>query len=240
MTTPGLGTTQNVTGLIEGSGGTLFRGGGSNQSHEYVYYTSAPSRALENSLGVTTLAYSYIGMGAIGEPTFKTSGYMYDTSIFSLFGGQKTTDMPTSGAASYQGAFEGVEQGTIAGATSVSNARISGAANMNADFKAGTVSGRIDDVNRYTYSTGAYSPVKSTADYSLGFSGAITGNAFGGGASLNQKNSSTLMTNTTQTGAMQGGFFGPKAAEAAGAVAVTSNHDGNWTLMSGSFGAKKQ
>lgn len=239
-TSSALGATKNVVGLIESDGGNLYRGGGSSPVNDYVYFTNTPSKALESSLGATTLAYSYIGMGAVGARTDSITGFTIDSYVFSLFGGKKTTDMPTTGSATYVGAFEGVEQTGATAGSRIDTSRLSGVANLTADFASKKVSGRIDDLNRYSATTASYSPIKAATDYSLGFSGAITGNSFAGTATLNEKNSNTVMTHTTQTGALQGGFFGPAAAEATGALAVSSTHDTTKTLVTGAFGAKKQ
>jgi hypothetical protein len=229
--------TGQMSGVIENNGGDLYRGNAIGTGGDYIYYTNTPTKALNDSLGATALSYSYIGLGGLGV---RGAGNAMESRAIALFGGDrtKTADMPTTGTASYKGAFEGVEQSWAGGSASVVSSRLAGAANMTADFAAASVSGRIDYINRYTPSATGFD--KRATDYSIGFKGQIIGNGFEGKSSLNEWGSDKAIGYTTQNGALQGGFFGPKAAEATGALAVSSTHDATKTLVTGAFGAKKQ
>ena len=143
--------------------------------------------------------------------------------------------MPTSGKADYAGSFEGLEQ--VAPTSSpVQTSNISGKANLAADFGAKTVRGRIDDENNHSAG-----PLKQSTGYSIGFDGKITDSSFAGASWLTQKNSDAPLASTTQnSGSLQGGFFGPGAAEASGALGVTAEDANRKTLITGAFGAKKK
>ncbi len=231
--------TGQMKGVIESNGGELYRGSATGAGGDYIYYTNTPTKALNDSLGASALSYSYIGLGGLATRAAGSSGTM-ESHAMALFGGTQTaaSDMPVSGKADYKGAFEGVEQDWRGGAAKVVTSRLAGAVNMTADFAAASVNGRVDYINRYTPTARGFD--KRATDYSIGFKGQIIGNGFDGKSSLTQWGSDKAIESTTQTGILQGGFFGPKAAEATGALAVSSAHDATRTLVTGAFGAKKQ
>lgn len=231
--------TGQMSGLIESNGGELHRGIATGSGGDYVYYTNTPTKALNDSLGATALSYSYVGLGGLSARAAGRTGAM-ESHALALFGGDKTktTDMPTTGSANYKGAFVGVEQDWRGGSAPVVSSRLNGAVEMSADFAAATVTGRVGEITRST--PGATGFEQKATDYSIGFNGKIDGASFAGTSGLTQWGTNTPIEHTLQTGALQGGFFGPKAAEAAGAIAVSSAHDATKTLVTGSFGAKKQ
>lgn len=237
MSASGHAGTGQMSGLIESNGGDLYRGSAAGTGGDYVYYSNTPSKALNDSLGATALSYSYIGLGGLSARAAGSSGARESHAI-AMFGGAKTTDMPTTGSATYKGAFVGVEQDWRGGTAPVVSSRLNGAVEMNANFVAATITGRVGDISRSTPGPAGFE--QKATDYSIGFSGKIDGNNFAGAAGLTQWGTNTPIEHTLQTGAVQGGFFGPKASEAAGAIAVSSAHDATRTLVTGSFGAKKQ
>lgn len=216
------------------SNGAAVRGSAVASSESWAIYTNTPGSRLDASLGAPSLEHSYVGLGSIGKKAAGSAGDMRSYA-FAFFGGNSTTDMPTSGKADYKGTFEGLEQSAATGAP-VQTSNISGKANLSADFAAKTVRGRIDDVNNH--SSG---PLTTSAGYSIGFDGKITGSGFSGNSWLTQKNSDAPLSGFTQnSGTLQGGFFGPGAAETAGALGVSSADANKKLLVTGAFGAKKQ
>lgn len=225
------GAMPDASGKIENNGADLYKGGaeGSNKN-DYLSLTNA----LTNSLGTTTLSYAYVGEGAIAKATSSDGKTNLEAFMFNLFGGQKTSvsDMPTTGSASYSGAFKGrgVEVNLDVGSQSSSD--LDGKFAMSADFNAKTVSGTIDQVRHVL---GGSEPAKPV-DLSVSFNGAISGNQFSATPVLTFPSGSSA----TQSGVLQGGFFGPKAAETAGALAMKQVDGSTTRLLTGSFGAKKQ
>ncbi len=231
--------TGQMSGVIESNGGDLYRGSATGSGGDYVTYTNTPTKALNDSLGATALSYSYVGLGGLAARAAGSTGAM-ESHALAMFGGDrtKTTDMPTTGSAVYKGAFAGVEQDWRGGTAPVVSSRLNGAVSMNADFAAATVTGRVGEIMRST--PGANGFEQKATDYSIGFNGRIDGASFAGTAGLTQWGTNNPIDHTLQTGAVQGGFFGPKASEAAGAIAVSSAHDATRTLVTGSLGTKKQ
>ncbi|MBX9759677.1 MAG: transferrin-binding protein-like solute binding protein [Beijerinckiaceae bacterium] len=214
--------------------GSAVRGAAVNSSDTWAVYTNTPGSRLDASLGAPSLEHSYAGLGALGKRAAGSTGAFY-SNAFAFFGGKSTTDMPTSGKADFAGSFEGLEQVATANAP-VQTSNISGKANMTADFAAKTIRGRIDDINNHSVG-----PLKQPAGYSIGYDGRITDSSFAGASWLTQRNSDAPLAATTQnSGNVQGGFFGPGAAEAAGALGVSAQDASRKTLVTGAFGARKK
>jgi hypothetical protein len=225
-------TIQSSEATVE-SNGSSYRGAEVNGSNRWAVFSNTPGSRLDASLGSNSLQYAYAGVGHIGAMRAGTTGdSAFATS--GLFGGAATSDMPTSGKADYAGGFEGIENSALTGQPmKVSN--ISGKANLSADFAAKTVRGRIDDVSNHSLG-----PFKQAAGYSIGFDGAISGASFSGRSWLTQSNSDAPLSGYSHSGVLQGGFFGPGAAETAGALTVNSSDANRKMQVTGAFGAKKK
>lgn len=236
----GLGASGTQVGRIEGDNAGLYRGSASNAAGDSIYFTTTPATNMEASLGVTSLAYSYIGLGSFGTTGATATTSSYDGYLFGLFGGQKTPLMPTTGSATYKGAFEGTEVAVTTGAAAAQKADVYGAMQANVNFGSGKVTGRIDDIQAYRASATSTTPSKASAAYSLTFTGDVFGSGFVGKAVMTHAGTDTPYAGVTQNGAVQGGFFGPQAAETAGALAVTTAAGNTKTVVTGAFGAKKQ
>lgn len=220
-------------GQVE-SNGSAVRGAAVNSADTWATFSNTPGSRLDASLGAPSLQHSYMGVGSLGRRAGGTSGRFYSYA-YGLFGGRSTTDMPTTGRAEYQGGFEGLEQVAFNGAP-MQTMSISGRANLTADFAARTVRGRIDDVSNH-----GMGPIKTPAGYSIGYNGAITGSSFAGTSWLTQANSDAPLNGFAQnTGALHGGFFGPGAAETAGALGVSAADAQKSMLVTGAFGAAKR
>jgi hypothetical protein len=109
---------------------------------------------------------------------------------------------------------------------------MSGQAKLSVDFSANKVNGQITNI--YTYSPTS----TAQASYLLSFKGTIAGSGFSGTTSIVETQSNPEWYSTSSS--LQGGFFGPQAAEAAGALAVAAHNGSQKILVTGAFGAKKQ
>lgn len=150
---------------------------------------------------------------------------------FFIVGGNKTSNMPTSGSATYSGGASGSVFGSATG-----SAEVSGTATLNATFTGGggTVQGRISGLN---------GPMAGT-DILLN-QRTITGANFQNGE-MSLVAAGTNLNNANMTGSdYQGSFFGAGAAEIAGtfqfgAQNVPNPAGGTQELKGvGSFGAAK-
>jgi hypothetical protein len=215
------------------SNGSAVRGSIVNGQNNWVALSNSPGSRLDGSLGAPSLEHSY---GGVASSTGGVrSGSSSDTSfnIAGIFGGRATSDMPTSGRADYAGGFEGLEHSSVDAKLQISN--VSGKANLSADFAAKTVRGRIDDVKNH--SSG---PIAQSAGYSIGYNGSISGPNFAGASWLTQVNSDAPLNGYSQNGSLQGGFFGPGAAEATGALSTLAADGNKRLLVTGAFGSKKK
>ncbi|MDP2356667.1 MAG: transferrin-binding protein-like solute binding protein [Beijerinckiaceae bacterium] len=220
-------------GKVEHSGAAV-RGSAVHSADTWVIYTNTPGSRLDTSLGAPSLQHSYVGVASLGKRAAGSSGSMYSYSA-GFFGGESTANMPVSGKAEYAGTFEGFQETSVNGSELVKS-NISGKANLAVDFGANTVRGRIDDINNHSAG-----PVKVATEYSVGYNGSISKSSFTGMSWLTQKNSDMPLNGFSQnSGTLQGGFFGPGAAEAAGAVGVSAASESKKYLITGAFGAKKK
>ncbi|HEY8580808.1 MAG TPA: transferrin-binding protein-like solute binding protein, partial [Beijerinckiaceae bacterium] len=204
------GAMTNASGSLTSNGTDQYRGGasGSNQNDFISYKT-----ALDSSLGTTTLSYAYVGEGSIGTLSQNGQTVAFDGYMFNVFGGQKTqtADMPTTGTADYEGGFKG--KSVVVAGNGPSSAELDGRALLKADFGAKTFKGTIDNLREYP----ANDPNdKSAMTPTIDLNGTISTNQFGGSAAF----ANLPVANVQQSGVFEGGFFGPKATEAAGALAV--------------------
>ncbi|MDB5640959.1 MAG: hypothetical protein JWN07_276 [Hyphomicrobiales bacterium] len=230
---PGVPSPTNVTGEIQSNGAGQYTGYGDGSNGS----TLQMAKSLKSSLGATSLSYSYVGAASSVQTATSTSS---DTYASAYFGGQKTinTDMPANGTATYSGAYNGVFLSAVPGsplAASVTD----GTASMTSNFGSGTVNGRVDDYRNIVRDSNGSVVSSSPISASLTFSGTITGNKFTGTAGAVQRGTDTPLAGYTQTGTVQGGFFGPQAAEAAGALAIRADIGSKATLAHGVFGLKK-
>lgn len=223
-----MGSTLGVKGGIVKNSADLYKEGGESEDGDFVGFTNE----LTSSLGTKALSYAYVGMGVKGTYVQTGSTGRSDGYVFALFGGQKTADMPTAGSAVYEGAFKGIELELKVGAPASDLVDLDGSVALNANFGSKAITGRIDNI-RDSSSTNA-------RDYSIGLNGAISGNQFTGTAVLTQKNSNTSLSGANE-GVMTGGFFGPTAIEAAGALTVKAGSAPDSTRsITGVFGATKK
>ena len=223
-------TTDNAN--IESNGSSV-RGSIIHDQTSWVVLSNSPGSRLDGSLGVSSLEHSFAGAASSTGGVRAGSGSDVAFDAAGIFGGRSTSDMPTSGKADYAGGFEGLEHSSADATLQISN--VSGKANLAADFAAKTVRGRIDDVKNHNSG-----PLAQSAGYSVAFDGKMTGSNFAGTSWLTQANSDAPMSGFSQSGNLQGGFFGPGAAEAAGGLSALGVNGNKKLLVTGAFGAKKK
>ncbi len=144
--------------------------------------------------------------------------------------GERTKTMPGTGRATYQGnaAAYAFNPSPGQGRASITYSEgYRGRMSLTADFAAGSLSGRISDVEHSArfLETADYRPV-SGGSFTIA-NGAIRGNAL-----------SASLSGLGYDGTVSGAFYGPGAAEAAGVVQAT--HSGDGRLLHGWFGGARQ
>jgi hypothetical protein len=130
--------------------------------------------------------------------------------------GAATTDMPTTGTLHFDGqaygqAFEGHSPVPEGGLSTLQGTPFVARAVMDVDIAGKTVSGTI---NSPTYQTPLFGPPPGTP-FTVTFTGALSGAQFSGPAAA-------TWHATGMTGTVNGGFYGPAAAEAGDVFALTS------------------
>lgn len=174
-----------------------------------------------NALLAEKLTYSAYGLWASDDP-------VAGRAVGAFAVGQVTPAdaVPTTGKATYSGSAIGV--GSMSGGTMA----LQGSANLSADFGAQTITGAFSLNGADIAGNHPCGSAGCTA--TLSGSGGISGNTFSSGLT----GSVTGAAGTVQltSGAMAGGFFGPKANEVAGVFGAT----GTGATVGGSFGAKSK
>ncbi len=156
--------------------------------------------ALSDAAGAVTLTDTSYGLYSQSNAASNT----LDVTGFAI--GNPTLNVPTVGAATYNGSFIGVD---VKPGTTNPIANLTGDATITANFGAGTVSGNITNI-QVVSSTAP--PAAYGTDISL--TGGIAGNTIAGTAAF------TAGTATTSNSNLTGQFNGVNAVEVAGAVTV--------------------
>ena len=145
--------------------------------------------------------------------------------------GNRTTDMPTTGTASYAGRFRGYEWPTdqAVGSSDPSSVHYRGDLNLSADFGNSTVTGSATLLESRSGNRGAFSP----ASGGLSFNATINGN----GLSATDLSGSGDLAGYSD-GRVDGAFYGPGAAEVAGVFDATDGAKNK--ALYGFLGGQKQ
>lgn len=164
------------------------------------------------------------------------------TAIYAVgYIGNNTTNMPTSGQATYKGFHEGGSSVYDDNGTMQSLGMSGGTVELVADFGAGTVTGGIKDAQLATYKNGQLVDLNPTVT-GLNINANITGSEYTGTAQLVDANNNAV--GTTKYNEAIGAFFGNSAAETAAAYVIEGNAelDGQNRdyILSGGFGAVKK
>ena len=153
--------------------------------------------------------------------------------------GIATENMPTTGSATYEGRVYADAWDVNDPSDGTGRTRILGALTLEANFGSSEVSGRIDELERREPGESSYQPLGSGSSISIS-NGMIAGSGF----SADWMEVDTDPNNAGEplfSGTMNGGFYGPAAAEVAGefngsrpATATDSEQ-----IMVGVFGGSK-
>lgn len=153
-----------------------------------------------------------------------------DAWVFGTWGrvvhGSRTpaASMPAAGSATYVGnAYADIWEPRPASASFRDAGGIRGSLALSADFAAGSISGRIDNLEERMNSGSPYSSVSGS--FAIG-NGAIQGNAL-----------SADLSGLGYSGSVRGAFYGPAADEAAGVMEAT---DSDNKMLHGRFIGTKQ
>ena len=153
--------------------------------------------------------------------------------------GVATENMPNTGSATYEGSVYADAWAVNDPNDGTSRTRILGALTLEANFGSGDVSGRIDELSRREPGESSYTPFKSGSSISIS-NGAIAGSGFTADWMEMVADPNNAIV-PPFSGTMNGGFYGPAAAEVAGEFsgsrAATSAQEGQ--VMIGVFGGKK-
>ena len=231
-----------------GSGaGTLNRSTGTGDTaavQEYIQPGKTSDASTEHLLvmrdagasRLTDMSYGIVVSGE-GASSAKLAAYHYGNPT-------AASSMPTT-TATYAGTWRGVglQNG---GSFAASGTPLQGAAQMNADFGAGTVSGAVTNIQ--SKANGFFDTNPGT-DFGLGmtFNGKIdqtTKNTFTGTVGLTNQ-AGTAAAGSVTASSLNGGFYGTGAKEAGAATYVAGSvPDGKGGTaigtVVGAFGAKKQ
>ena len=231
--TPGTSATVNISGSL--SGGTPAPAIGTvphdlpiGANGNYYQGSSAAVFSFREAGGSSLSDASYGLVIAPGSTSgsLLVGGYHHGTPT-------PAAELPSGVTATYSGTFAGL--GMINGVSaSMGTAALTGNMNMTADFGAGTVQGRVN--NMQVDSNGA----TGSATFGLSMNGTISGAGYTGIAGYTTTTGAAGGTVTSS--AMSGGFYGANAGETAGALRIEGTAPGmtSPTSIVGGFGGKRQ
>ncbi len=189
----------------------------------YYEYSNSSSNTTEESLVIfrwdnPQVNYSYTTFGVWGRS--ETSGNSGKFEIAIVAGGVPTpaADMPKTGTITYQGFFTGA----LVNATD--SGSFGGSSTIVADFAKGTVGGTFTGQQGLVAGNQNFN---FTSDAKIASGGSVYSGAVTGGAGT---------VAAGMTGTLNGGFFGPAAAETAGTFSLR----GNGLTAGGAFAGKPQ
>jgi C-lobe and N-lobe beta barrels of Tf-binding protein B len=218
------------------TGGCSTTSGGPNLNSGTASSATSAISVLKN-YGPGNLAYATYGYVQMPNGTAGTSfgGYHNGTPT-------ATSSLPTNVTATYTGLYAGAL--FTAGSPGTTNvAQQNGTANLTANFTSSTVTGTVTNLTTTSAAISA-SPgatVTSAAGYGLGMTGTISGGNYTGTAGYNNGANSAAAGTVTASG-LTGGFYGPGAAETAGALMIKGTDPSGKSSQSitvGAFGARK-
>ncbi len=182
---------------------------------------------------VVGLKYSDFGVWTLSsqpDSAAQQTPYYVGSSAAPVPGGSLTAAMPTTGSATFNGATVGyiTEKGTAA--------EYYGAATLTANFASGkdTITGALTSLTAWSLGSAGAASTRLGTINSIAIAAAISGATYSGTATA-QSGAGSSFDITGATGALQGGFYGPNAAEMAGIYQLS----GNGAQIVGSFGAQQ-
>jgi C-lobe and N-lobe beta barrels of Tf-binding protein B len=235
----------NATGLVQVPSAAFYKLQGATPSGATATLIEIPNASRHDpSILLTSSGYGVYTTAAEAVPTGKGVTFAY------VFGGNPTTaaDMRKNVTATYSGAFAGQAFAASATPTAANppySRGLTADVGLTLNASAGTVQGNVYNMTAYNSANGT----SADAGFGLAIDAKIdptTGNTYQG--SVNFTNAATKTGGAAVVGATQsnviGGFYGPGAAETAGALQVQGKAPGaglpNDLFVTGSYGAKKQ
>lgn len=223
------GTTASATGAIN-TGTLTYNSVASSPSLGLEVY-SATNGGLDTVLALRksdpNSSLSDAHYGIVLQDTSSTSA-----TIAGVHTGTRTavSDLPKNVTATYSGGFVGAVSGKSGSGSTTYPQEVLGTSAVTANFGSGAVDGRISNmtVGSQQQALGA----------DIVMNGTMSGNGYTGTASLVNVNGSTPIA-PTQTGNMNGAFYGAGATETAGAVAVKATDGVSSVAIAGGFGGKR-
>lgn len=181
---------------------------------------------IENFASVVGLQYT--SFGTWDAATSPSAPIAYYAGVFAGGGtSDVTATMPTTGTATYSGGATGY---ALSGGNGY---RFYGSSSLTANFAGNTITGNVSGINVYASGAGASATSLGTMN-GITLSGTISGSSFSG-TSAASASPGTALNIAGATGTLNGGFFGPNAAEASGVFDLT----GSGVAIMGSFGGIK-
>lgn len=195
-----------------------------------------------NTVPLALLYFTGLNYTVFGTWSAPTGSNQPDVAGF-VFGYQTPiSGMPTSGTASYAG--KGAVNGfvLVRGQPAGNPVALNGDASFNVDFAAGQVSGAFTNVTAYALDPNIKNVSEVYAfpwnNVSVSASVASGQSTFSGSTAATSQPSSPYALQSSATGHINGGFYGP-AADELGAVWTLSNGNGTGSAI-GAVGATKQ
>ncbi|MGH6985966.1 MAG: transferrin-binding protein-like solute binding protein [Caulobacteraceae bacterium] len=188
-----------------------------------------------DTFGVTSgLQYTSYGTWNVN-----TSGSNSTPIYFGVFGGgapgvSETSSMPTTGSATYTGGAVGLVLEPGATSSGADAGQWFGNSSLTANFSTGSVTGSVTGINVFSVATNTQTNIGTLND--IGLTATISGAAYAGATNVTGP-AGTAFDITGATGKVHGAFYGPNAAETAGAFYLTGGT--NNVSVVGAFGAKQ-
>jgi C-lobe and N-lobe beta barrels of Tf-binding protein B len=213
----------NQGGINRTTGPLVASASNTDRDGVFYQYSKGSSDTTEETLSIlrwdnTQVNYSYTTLGIWGRTETSGNSAKFEAAYFT--GGVPTTatDMPKTGTITYQGLFVG------ALTNNVDSDGFGGQAVISADFAKGTVGGVF---------TGTQQLIAANRNFNFTSDARI---ATGGSVYSGTVTGSTGTAAAGMAGTLNGGFFGPAAAETSG----TFTMQGNGLTVGGAFVGKPQ
>jgi hypothetical protein len=231
-------STASFSDICAGAGGGCSLNSGQTFTADGAINATASALSVSKSYGAGNLAYATYGFVQLPGGTSGTSygGYHNGTP-------SEVSSLPTNVTATYTGLYAGSVITLGANGAPTSIAAQNGTANLSANFSNSTVTGTVTNLTTTSaaISTSPGATTTAAAGYGLGMNGTISGTSYTGTAGYNNGANSTAAGTVVASG-LTGGFYGPGAAETAGALMIKGTDPSGKSSPSitvGAFGAKK-
>ena len=218
---------------------------GNNQVQPGTYQsadnTNFQTLNLYNTLGTASLNglpptnQVQLSYSIVGEYNNNNSNSPNSEGYGWFHAGQPATNLPTSGQAAYNGAFQGKDF------TSTTTGLLNGNVGIAVDFGTGIVTGNVTNIQEQTYTQNGLQGT-GPANFGIGFQGQVSGTYISGTSSFTSPtnpNSPGNNTTDTRNSGFTAGFYGPAGAEVAGALMTYGTVNNIASTVIGGVATKK-